>query len=253
MAFALLCMQHRRHDDDRLAFIVTKCISSLALAACLLSATAALATTQSLDAIQSAAESFVRSNLPASTLKRYVSASQLDSRLRLAACAAPLETFSQSATASGARMTVGVRCPAANPWTLYVPVAVEVEAPVLVLRRALARRARVAPTDVEPQVRRLPGSAVNFITDAAHLQGHRLKRSLPAGAALTVDVLAPDILVRRGQHVTLIAATGPVEIRAQGQALSDGVESERVRVQNVTSLKVVEGVVGKDGVVRVGL
>jgi flagellar basal body P-ring formation protein FlgA len=253
VAFALLYMQRRQPGDVRLTFIVTKCISHLVLAASLMIANAALATTQSLDAIQSAAEEFVRSHLPGGGPKHHVSASQLDPRLRLNACDSPLETFSQSAAPSGARMTVGVRCTAANPWTLYVPVSVEVEAPVLVLRRALARRARIAPTDVEPQIRRLPGSAVNFVTDVASLQGHRLKRSLPAGAALTVDVLKPDILVRRGQQVTLIAANGPVQIRAQGQALSDGAESERVRVQNATSLKVVEGVVGKDGVVRVGL
>ncbi len=150
-------------------------------------------------------------------------------------------------------MTIGVRCSTANPWTLYVPVSVEVEVSVLVLRRALARRARVAPIDVEPQVRRLPGSAANFISDVASLQGHRLKRALPAGTAITVDVLAPDVLVRRGQRVTLIAAQGPVEIRAQGEALTEGAASERVRVQNVTSLKVVEGVVESGNIVRVGL
>ena len=227
--------------------------SLLILAASLLCANIALATTQPLDAVQAAAEEFVRGHLPASTLRHYVTAGQLDPRLRLAACPAPLETFSQNAASTGARVTIGVRCTADNTWTLYVPVSVEVEAPVLVLRRALARRARVAPTDVEPQMRRLPGSAINFVSDIANLQGHRLKRSLPAGAPLTVDALTPDILVRRGQQVTLIAAIGAVEIRAQGQALSDGAESERVRVQNVTSLKVVEGVVDRDGVVRVGL
>ena len=80
-----------------------------------------------------------------------------------------------------------------------------------------------------------------------------LKRSLPVGTALTVDMLQPDVLVRRGQQVTLIAANGSVQIRAQGQALTEGAVDERVRVQNVSSLKVVEGVVESDGVVRVGL
>jgi flagella basal body P-ring formation protein FlgA len=232
---------------------VIKRISLLILATTLLGANLAQATTQSLEAVQSAAEAFVRGQLPAATSKHYISAAALDPRLRLTACASPLETFSQSAVNTGARMTVGVRCSAANPWTLYVPVSIEVEAPVLVLKRTLARRARVSPMDVEPQTRRLPGSAANFVSDMSSLQGHRLKRSLPAGAALTVDALIPDILVRRGQHVTLIAASGPVEIRAQGLALADAAESDRVRVQNATSLKVVEGVVGRDGVVRVGL
>lgn len=216
-------------------------------------ANVASAQTQSLDAIRTAAEAFVQTQLPSGAAKHHVSAAPLDPRLRLAACAAPLEAFSQSATPMRARTTIGVRCSAPVSWTLYVPVSVEVEASVLVLRRALARRARVALADVEPQVRRLPGASVNFITDVASLQGHRLKRSLPAGAALTVDALAPDILVRRGQQVTLIAANDQVQIRAQGHALSDGAASERVRVQNLSSLKVVEGVVESGGVVRVDL
>jgi flagella basal body P-ring formation protein FlgA len=216
-------------------------------------ATAAFATTQPLDDIQSAAETFVRSHLPSSTAKQYVTASNLDPRLRVEACNQPLQAFQQSATTLGERVTVGVRCATANTWTLYVPVSVEVEIPVLVLRRALARRARVALIDVEPETRRMPGSAATFLQDVTSLQGHRLKRSLPAGTALTVDMLVPDVVVRRGQQVTLIAASGPVEIRAQGHALTEGGVDDRVRVQNMSSLKVVEGVVESDSVVRVGL
>jgi flagellar basal body P-ring formation protein FlgA len=219
---------------------------------CLVASGRASANVQTLDSIKATAEDFVRSHLPASNSKHFVSASNLDPRLRLQQCPSELEAFSHTAEI-GARTTVGVRCTAGSTWTLYVPVTVEVEVPVLVLRRALARRARVALADVEPQVRRLPGSASNFITDIASLQGHRLKRALPAGSAITVDALAPDILVRRGQQVTLIAAVNGVEIRAQGQALTEGGAQERVRVQNVNSRKVVEGVVQSDSVVRVGL
>ena len=225
---------------------------ALLLWMCVLFAGTASANIQTLDSIQQAAEHFVRSHLPDGKAKHYVSAASLDSRLRLKQCDVPLEAFSNTSDI-GTRVTVGVRCTAAAPWTIYVPVTVEVEVPVLVLRRALARRARVMLTDVEPQVRRLPGSAANFITDIASLQGHRLKRALPAGTAITVDALTPDILVRRGQQVTLIAAVGGIEIRAKGNALTEGGVQDRVRVQNVTSLKVVEGVVESDSVVRVGL
>lgn len=219
---------------------------------CLLFAGTATANVQPLDSIQQTAEDFARSQLPEGKAKHFVSAGSLDSRLRLHRCDVPLEAFSNT-TEISARLTVGVRCTAAAPWTIYVPVTIEVEVPVLVLRRALARRARVTLADVEPQVRRLPGSASNFVTDIANLQGHRLKRALQAGTAITVDALTPDILVRRGQQVTLIAAVNGVEIRAQGNALTEGGAHDRVRVQNVTSLKVVEGVVESDSVVRVGL
>ncbi|HKS56112.1 MAG TPA: flagellar basal body P-ring formation chaperone FlgA [Steroidobacteraceae bacterium] len=221
---------------------------------CALFATTALAMpTQPIEQVQAAAEKFVRTHLPPSDAKQFVTAAKMDSRLRVALCDQPLQAFEQNKTALGERVTVGVRCASANTWTLYVPVSVEVEIPVLVLRRALARRARVALVDVEPESRRMPGSAAVFIQDATSLQGHRLKRSLPAGTALTVDMLVPDLVVRRGQQVTLIAASGPFEIRAQGHALTEGGVSDRVRVQNMSSLKVVEGVVESDSVVRVGL
>jgi flagella basal body P-ring formation protein FlgA len=223
-----------------------------ALAALLFTANASAAV-QSPEAIQAAAEEFVRASLPESSAKHFVTAGRLDSRLRLDECASPLETFSQGMAMTSARMTIGVRCPVANSWTIYVPVTVEVEVSVLVLRRPLARRSRVELADVEPQVRRMPGSASAFVNDMSSLQGHRLKRALPVGTALTVEMLVPDVLVRRGQHVTLIAANGPVQIRATGQALTEGAVSERVRVQNVSSLKIVEGVVESDSVVRVGM
>src|SRR5690606_8975531 len=111
---------------------------------------------QSLEAIQSAAEEFVRSSLPEKSVKHHVTANQLDPRLRLDPCASPLEAFSQGTGMNTGRMTIGVRCPSGNPWTIYVPVTVEVETSVLVLRRPLSRRSRVELADVEPQVRRVP-------------------------------------------------------------------------------------------------
>lgn len=236
---------------------IGKCAAPAALAALLSfaipagAAPIALAGVQSLESIKAAAEKAVRSQLPDSRAKYYVTSQRLDERLRLATCGDPLEAFITNDAAPAAHSTVGVRCPAQNTWTVYVPVSIEVEAPILVLRRALARRSPVEPTDVELQTRRLPGIASGFISDLGSLPGRRLKRALPAGTALTADVLVPDVLVKRGQQVTLLAMSGTIEIRAQGQALSEGGAEDRIRVQNINSMKIVEGVVGKDGIVRV--
>jgi len=208
---------------------------------------------ESLAAIQTAAETYVRSQLPDTRGKYYVTATQLDSRLRLADCAQALDVFVANNGSVQTRTTVGVRCGDVGGWTVYVPVAVEVEAPVLVLRRALARRARVEALDVELQTRRLPGISSHFVNDMNSLQGRRLRRALAAGTPLTTDALDRDVLVQRGQSVTLIASNGGLEIRAQGRALTEGSERDRVRVQNVNSLKVVEGVVENAGTVRVDL
>jgi flagellar basal body P-ring formation protein FlgA len=208
---------------------------------------------QSVESIKAAAEKQVTSLLPPTRAKYFVTAGSLDPRLRLNECANQLEGVVPATGAHAAKVTVGVRCNAPTQWTVYVPVTVEIEAPILVLRRALARRSPVDPADVELQTRRLPGIESSFISDLGNLKGRRLKRSLPAGTPLTADVLVPDVLVRRGQQVTLLASSGPFEIRAQGQALSDGSEHQRIRVQNVTSRRIVEGVVENSSTVRVDL
>jgi flagella basal body P-ring formation protein FlgA len=208
---------------------------------------------QSLESIQATAVTFVQTQLPATRGKYYVGAGRLDSRLRLTGCSNALEAFVPNNGVVQTRTTVGVRCPASGGWTVYVPVSVETETQVLVLRRPLARRARIEVLDVELQTRRLPGIASNFLSDVTTLQGRRLRRALAAGTPLTSDVLDKDVLVQRGQRVTLIASNGGIEIRAQGQALSEGSAQDRVRVQNVNSLKVVEGVVENAGTVRVDL
>jgi flagella basal body P-ring formation protein FlgA len=48
-----------------------------------------------------------------------------------------------------------------------------------------------------------------------------------------------------------MSATGGIEVRAPGRALADASASQRVRVQNLASLKVIEGVAESDAVVRV--
>jgi flagella basal body P-ring formation protein FlgA len=227
-------------------------IAALVLAFAALT-TAYAQSSQPLETIRSQAERFVQSQLPPTKGAYFVTAGRLDSRLRLAACGKPLEAFVANGGAVQARTTVGVRCPDTGGWTVYVPVNVEVEAPVLVLRRPLARRAPIAALDVELQTRRLPGLASNFLSDVSSIQGRRLRRALPAGAPLTFDALDRAVLVQRGQQVTLLASNGAVEIRALGQALSEGGAYDRVRVQNSSSRKIVEGVVDENGVVRVDL
>ena len=68
---------------------------------------------------------------------------------------------------------------------------------------------------------------------------------------LSADALSAALLIHRGQEVTLTASANGFEVRAPGRALADAAAQQRVRVQNLLSLKVVEGVADSEGVVRV--
>ena len=105
--------------------------------------------------------------------------------------------------------------------------------------------------DVVVQNRLLPGLASPFVGTIAELAGRLTRRPIPAGTAVTADALAAALLIHRGQSVTLTASTAGIEVRAPGLAMADAAANQRVRVQNLYSLKIVEGVADTAGVVRV--
>ncbi len=230
---------------------------------CLLSATSVLwaqvqtrahaAAFQSLIMIQASAEQHLRQLLPNDGRLILVTADSLDTRLRLAACPQPLEAFLPSGANIGSRVTTGVRCTAGTQWTVYVPVSVESESPTLVLNKALARNAVVTHQDVDVKPQRIPGLANPYLKSVTELAGQRLKRDVPAGTVLGPGMFQPEVLVRRGQQVTVVATVSGIEVRTQAVALSDGSANSRIRVKNLNSAKVVEGLVDSNSMVRVDL
>ena len=212
---------------------------------------------QPLPEIRTAAEGFLRdaatAQLGNTSSRVFTTAGELDARLRFARCHGPLKAFVLSKALLTARNTVGVRCEQGAEWTVYLPVALDAEMHVLVLRRAMPRGSPILEADVDAQLRRVPGLISQYVSDVRLLHQYRFKRPAPAGAALTHDMLQRDAVIRRGQQVILVSRLSGIDVRAHGVALSDGGDADRIRVQNQSSLKVVEGVVESDALVRVGM
>ena len=224
----------------------------VASAMCMVSVHAQDETLQSLATVRSAAQAYVKSLIPASAGENTVTVGQLDDRLRLPRC--PGKDLSASLPAGAtlqARSTVGVTCSGSVHWTVYVPVTVESRINVLVLTRAVNREARLTAGDVTIEKRTTAGPGNAYLTTVAELNGRTVRRPLPAGTTLSIDMFTPDLVVKRGQEVTLLSAGGAVEVRATGRAMGDGAAGSRIQVQNLSSMRVVEGVVESADLVRV--
>jgi flagellar basal body P-ring formation protein FlgA len=202
--------------------------------------------------VRAAAEDLLRTQLRSVSYEVHVRATGPDARLHLGRCPLPLTASVTGAGEPTAHMTVRVSCSAPHlSWAVFVPVELESDVSVLVLRQSVMRGARVSPAEVSIETRRMPGLAMGYLTDINALPRYTLIRSLPAGTALTADAVQANYLVRSGQQVTLIAAAPGINVRATGKALEDGREGALVRVQNLSSLKVVQGVVDASGVIEV--
>jgi flagella basal body P-ring formation protein FlgA len=207
--------------------------------------------TQSLVAVRRAAEGQLRRELDRGVTGVTFTAAELDARLRVATCPAPLVTVGKLPRGTQARVLVRVACNSTVYWSLNVPVDIHHSTDVLVLRRALGRGEIIRAEDVLVQPRDLPGLTSPFVSKVADLSGRLTRRPIPEGTAVTADALDAPLLIHRGQSVVLAARAGGLEVRAPGIALADAGAEQRVRVRNLNSLKIVEGVADTEGVVRV--
>ena len=209
------------------------------------------AATQSLTAVRRAAEAHLRRELDPNMTGVTLEAAELDSRLRVAACTSPLAVTGKLPRGTQARALVRVACNSNVFWTLNVPVEIHRAAEVLVLKRAVGRGENIRAEDVLVQPRVLPGLTSPYVARTADLTGRLTRRAIPEGTAVTADALNAALLIHRGQAVTLSVRAGGLQVSAPGLALADAAAEQRVRVRNLNSLKIVEGVADSEGVVRV--
>lgn len=200
-----------------------------------------------------AAEDAIRAQDSAAGAALTLSAAALDPRLHLPACDRPLQAIIAGDGQVRGQTAVGVRCAGRVRWTIYVSVTVQTRARVLVARYALPTGASLTSADFRSQIQLVPGLRSAYLTDPAALIGQRLRRALSLGQPLAADALAPAPLVRRGQQVVLLAHGTGIEVRMAGIALSDGRAEDRIPVQNVSSHRIVEGIVRSDSVVEAPL
>jgi flagellar basal body P-ring formation protein FlgA len=81
--------------------------------------------------------------------------------------------------------------------------------------------------------------------------GLTASRPISGGSILTNQQLIAPKAVQRGQSVTLVADAGGMSVRMAGKALSDGLINQRVRVENLSSGKIVEGIARSAQVVEI--
>ena len=163
----------------------------------------------------------------------------LDPALRLPRCGAALVARVQGSN------SVEVGCP--DGWRLFVPVRVRRSQTVLVLARGVAPGETITADAFVAERRdasRIIGAAV---ADPAQAVGRVARRMLSAGSVLASTDLVAQRLIRRGDNVALVSRRGGVEVRVAGKALADAGENERVTVENLSSRRVVQGIVGAGG------
>jgi flagella basal body P-ring formation protein FlgA len=188
----------------------------------------------------------------AGTVRVEVTLGALDSRLRLAPCSR-VEPYLPPNSKPWGRTRVGLRCAEGRThWNVFLPVTVHVFAPALVAQATLPAGTVLAAQDVreaEVDLAAEPGAA---LTRPAQAVGRTLARALAAGEALR----QPDLKARQyfasGETVSLVAAGHGYAVQSEGQALSNGLEGQPVRVRTESG-RIVSGLAAGEHRVEIPL
>jgi flagella basal body P-ring formation protein FlgA len=140
------------------------------------------------------------------------------------------------------RALIELRCEGQAPWHVFVPVKVVGTAPVVIAAHALVFGTVLSANDLIVEQRDVGGLPQGYLDDPAIAVGLTAGRAIAGGAILTNQQLVGAQAVQRGQSVTLVADAGGISVRMAGKALSDGIINQRIKVQNLSSGKIVEGI-----------
>ena len=207
----------------------------------------------SLDDIKKTAQDYVLTQLQNPDEDIQIVVGQLDPRLRLHQCSMPLEAYSQNYETRQGLSTIGVRCNDHKPWSLYVPISIKNFKMVATLKHAVIRNTVLNDEDIYLKKMNINRLSSGYFDDVAQLRGKVLKQNLSKGVVINKHHVKAAMAISRGQSVTLIAKNSVIEVRTKGTAMSKGAIGERIKVKNLKSKRIVEGIIIDNHLINVNL
>ncbi|MFC0166622.1 flagellar basal body P-ring formation chaperone FlgA [Pseudoduganella danionis] len=173
----------------------------------------------------------------------------IDPRMQLAACAEPQAFFMAGARAWG-KTTVGVRCVAPSPWTIYVQATVTVIGDYVASAVPLAQGQSIDDKQLVTLKGDLTMLPAGIATEAAQVIGRSANISLPAGTPLRLDTLRSKPVVQSGQLVRVITSGNGFSVSSEGRAMSTAGDGQVVQVRTAGGQQI-SGIAKAGGMVEV--
>ncbi|EJM95444.1 flagellar basal body P-ring formation chaperone FlgA [Herbaspirillum sp. YR522] len=230
--------------------------SRLCLASLLLSATCALAQTdasgparQDLAVLQQQAQQFLKdqtNTLPGSVT---VVVDPVDTRLNLAACLEP-QAFMPNGARLWGKTTVGVKCVAPSPWTVYLRASVQVISDYLVAAVPLSQGHTITAGDLTRVRGDLSTLPAGIMTDESQAVGRISVMAVRAGTPLRSDLIRSQRVVQQGQSVRVVSNGPGFQISTEARALTNATEGQMAQARTAAG-QVVSGIARSGGILEI--
>ncbi|AVR98157.1 flagellar basal body P-ring formation chaperone FlgA [Pseudoduganella armeniaca] len=222
---------------------------STAVAALLLASSAQAADTMDPAKLRQTVDQFLQVQSAGLPGKVTVTVGNVDQRMKLANCPAP-EAFLMPGTKPWGKTTVGVRCTAPSPWTVYIPANVSVLGNYIAAAAPVAQGQPIVDSQLVTMQGDLTTMPASIATDKAQVLGRTSNIAISAGMPLRLDSLRSKSVVQTGQLVRLVSAGPGFKVSAEAKAVANAAEGQVVQVRT-TGGQNISGIARAGGMVEV--
>jgi flagella basal body P-ring formation protein FlgA len=206
---------------------------------------------ENIDTLRSNVAQFLTDEyLKTQAVKVDVKVGSLDSRLRLARCDQSLKFGLKDTTNSGGNVNVQVVCAGSITWAILVPAQARVYRSVAVAGRNLQRGEQVSADDLTSELKDVSDFRMGYSLTPEAIIGKEIKFTVNKGEVFRNSALDAPLVIKRGDTVSMEAATGEISVRTNGTAITDGRIGQQIRVKNNQSARVINAKVVGPGKVQ---
>ncbi|MDZ7924521.1 MAG: flagellar basal body P-ring formation chaperone FlgA [Marinagarivorans sp.] len=180
-----------------------------------------------------------------------VTVSNLDPRLKLTACSEAKNIRMRSNAQSNAQLTsnvsVGVSCNGDTPWSIFIPVKVEIFQAIVVAKHNIPKGTVITAQDLNVERRSTGGIGFGYTQNIKELVGFESARHISKGDVVRRSHLNKPMIVSRGDKLVLAAGANGIQVAAPAVAMGEGRVGDQIRVKNTQSNRIVDAFVVSRG------
>lgn len=194
-------------------------------------------------------EKFLRSQSSSLQNDIEINVKPIDSRLKLSACA-QLSPFLPPGGKAWGKVTVGMRCTAPKPWTVYIAAQVRVFGDYFVTKSAISAGQVLSESDIVKVRGELSSQSPGTIVNSGTAIGKTMIAAYPAGIGIRQDMFKMIPIIQQGQSIKIVSQGNGFRVSNDAIALNNASEGQLTRAKT-NSGQLVSGIARAGGFIEV--
>ena len=199
------------------------------------------------------ARAFLMTQLEGNKVDFSIQVNNIDQRLKLIKCPVDIDIKLMQAHVKPGKNTLNVECLSGTPWRIFIRAQVKLFTPLVVSKRPLNRGHLIQENDIQLTRTELTGRQSAYLSSTDQAIGYEVNRRVKAGDIISVNNLSKPLIIKKGDAVTILAKNEGFQISMKGIASMAGSKGDKIKVKNIKTKKIVQGIIIDAQTVKVAL